>query len=302
MELRHLRYFTAVAEELNFRRAAERLHIAQPPLSQQIRNLEDELGLKLFHRTKRHVELTEPGRMFLEEARVILQQVGHAVRTAVRTSRGEIGRLVVGFVMSATCSVLPEILRVFRERYPGVELVLEESTTGGGLAALKDKKMHLCFLRLPVRDEALSSETVLRETLVLAIPQDHHLSKRTRVPLRLLADESFILFPRSHGPGFHDQIVSLCHQSGFSPRVVQEASQMQTILSLVAAGIGVALIPASVQNLRNEGVHYKPIRECTPVTGIALAWLRDCNSPVMHHFIAVAREVARSGRFLGVMM
>ncbi len=195
--------------------------------------------------------------------------------------------------MSATCSVLPEVLQVFRARYPGVELVLEESTTGGGLAALKDEKMQLCFLRLPVRDAALSSETVLKEALVLAIPKGHHLSKKAKVPLRWLAEERFILFPRSHGAGFHDQIVSLCHQSGFSPKVVQEATQMQTILSLVAGGVGVALIPASVQSLRNEGVHYKPLRERAPVTGIALAWLRDSNSPVMDHFIEVAKEVAR---------
>ncbi|MCI0718780.1 MAG: LysR substrate-binding domain-containing protein, partial [Acidobacteria bacterium] len=252
--------------------------------------------VQLFWRNKRRVELTEAGSVFLKESRQILEQVGHAIRAAQRTSRGEIGRLVVGFVMSATCSVLPEVLQVFRKRYPGVELVLEESTTGGGLAALKDEKMQLCFLRLPVRDAALSFETVLKEALVLAIPKGHHLSKKAKVPLRSLADERFILFPRSHGAGFHDQIVSLCHQSGFSPKVVQEATQMQTILSLVAAGIGVALIPASVQSLRNEGVHYKPIRERTPVTGIALAWLRDSNSPVMDHFIEVAKAVARVAR------
>ncbi|MGH9961926.1 MAG: LysR family substrate-binding domain-containing protein, partial [Pyrinomonadaceae bacterium] len=130
-------------------------------------------------------------------------------------------------------------------------------------------------------------------------PHGHRLSDRAKVPLRLLADERFILFPRSHGSGFHDQIVSLCHLAGFSPKVVQEASQMQTILSLVAAGIGVALIPASVQSLRNEGIHYKPLRERASVTGIALAWLLDSNSPVMDHFIEVAKEVARGGKTVG---
>ncbi|MCI0417855.1 MAG: LysR substrate-binding domain-containing protein, partial [Acidobacteria bacterium] len=219
MEIRHLRYFAAVAEHLHFGRAARQLSISQPPLSQQIRQLEEEVGVQLFWRNKRRVELTEAGSVFLKESRQILEQVGHAIRAAQRTSRGEIGRLVVGFVMSATCSVLPEVLQVFRKRYPGVELVLEESTTGGGLAALKDEKMQLCFLRLPVRDAALSFETVLKEALVLAIPKGHHLSKKAKVPLRWLAEERFILFPRSHGAGFHDQIVSLCHQSGFSPKV-----------------------------------------------------------------------------------
>ncbi|MGH9958042.1 MAG: LysR family transcriptional regulator, partial [Pyrinomonadaceae bacterium] len=182
MEIRHLRYFTAVAEHLHFGRAARQLNISQPPLSQQIRALEQELGVQLFWRNKRRVELTEAGVVFLNESQQILKQVGHAVRAAQRTSRGEIGRLVIGFVMSATCSVLPEVLRIFRERYPGVELVLEESTTGTGLAALKDKNMDLCFLRLPVKDNALSSETVLKESLGLAVPHGHRLSERAKVP------------------------------------------------------------------------------------------------------------------------
>ncbi len=290
MEIRHLRYFSAVAEHLHFGRAAQELHISQPPLSQQIREMEEELGVQLFFRTKRRVELTDAGRVFLREARLILDQVSHAVQTAQRSSRGETGRLVVGFVMSATCSVLPEILRVFRERYPGVTLVLEEATTGGGLAALREKRMHLCFLRLPIRDEKLAIETILKESLIVALPEGHRLSSRHKVPMAQLADEPFVLFPRSHGPGFYDQIVAFCHQAGFSPRVVQEASQMQTILSLVAAGIGVALIPESVQNLRTDRIVYRPLQERTQVTGLAIAWLRASTSPLTDHFVAVARE------------
>jgi DNA-binding transcriptional LysR family regulator len=292
MEIRHLRYFTAVAENLHFGLAARQLNISQPPLSQQIRELEEELGTQLLWRNKRRVELTDAGRVFLQETKLILEQASHAVRAVQRTSRGEIGRLVIGFVMSATCSVLPEILRTFQKRYPGVELVLKESTTGEGLAALKEKKMHLCFLRTPVRDEALSSETLLNETLVLAIPKGHRLSDKANISLRSLADEAFILFPRSDGPGFHDLILSLCHQSGFSPRVVQEAAQMQTILSLVAGGIGVALVPQSVQTLRREGVRYKHLRERVPETGIALAWLRDSKSPAIEHFVESAKSSA----------
>jgi DNA-binding transcriptional LysR family regulator len=292
MEIRHLRYFTAVAEHLHFGKAARQLNISQPPLSQQIRELEEELGTQLFWRNKRRVELTEAGRIFLQETKLILEQTSHAVRAVQRTNCGEIGRLVIGFVMSATCSVLPELIRDFRKLYPGVELVLEETTTGGGIAALKEKKMHLCLLRLPVRDGALASETLLKETLVLAIPKGHRFSGRADVPLRLLADEAFILFPRSDGPEFHDQIVSFCLQAGFSPRVVQEAAQMQTILSLVAAGIGVALVPETVQTLRRDGLHYKTLRERVPETGIALVWLRDSNSPAMDHFIEHARSKA----------
>ena len=289
MEIRHLRYFVAVAEHLHFGRAARELNISQPPLSQQIRALEEELGAQLLWRNRRRVELTEAGRVFLQETKLILEQTSHAVRAVQRTSRGEVGRLVIGFVMSATCSILPDILQAFRKRYPEVELVLQESTTGSGVKALKEKKIHLCFLRLPVSDEALVSETLLTEELVLAIPKDHRLAEKTSVSLRLLAGEGFIMFPRSHGSGFHDLIVSLCHQAGFSPKVVQEAAQMHTILSLVAAGIGVALVPESVQPLLREGVRYKPLHEHTPETGIALAWLRGANSPIMDHFIEQAK-------------
>jgi DNA-binding transcriptional LysR family regulator len=256
--------------------------------------MEEELGAKLFLRTKRRVELTEAGSMFLKEARLILAHTGHAVRAAQRCSRGEIGRLIIGFVMSATCSILPKILRIYRERFPEVELVLEETTTGQGIDQLKERRLHLCFLRIPVREEELMVETVLREPLILALPSGHPLTSRNRIPLALLADEPFILFPRLHGPSFHDQIVSLCHGAGFSPKVVQEASQMQTILSLVAAGIGVALIPASVQSLRNEDVLYRRLREPTPGTGLAIAWRRSGTSPALEQFINVVRETAHT--------
>jgi len=294
MEIRHLRYFNAVAQELHFGRAAQKLHISQPPLSQQIQELERELGVQLFYRTKRHVELTEAGTLFLKETRLILDQVAHAVQTAQRASRGETGRLMVGFVMSATCSILPEILRAFRERYPGVTLVLEEATTGSGIAALKDNKLHLCFVRLPIRDEALTSEAIVKESLILAVPEGHRLSRRARISLAQIADEPFVLFPRTHGAGFYDQILASCHQAGFSPKVVQEASQMQTILSLVAAGVGVALIPDSVKSLRQDNVRYLELRDQTPSTGIAIAHLRDNSSPVIEHFLRVAREVGEN--------
>jgi DNA-binding transcriptional LysR family regulator len=292
MELRHLRYFTAVAEELNFRRAAVRLHIAQPPLSKQISDLEEELGVELFRRNRRRVELTEAGRVFLTEARLTLEQAEQAARAAQRASRGEIGRLVVGFVMSATCTVLPEILRVFRARYPHVELVIEETTTGLGIENLHKKRIHLAFLRLPLSDKALRFETVLQESLILALPKGHPLSNKPLVSVRALANEPFIIFPRDQGSGFFDQIVSFCHRAGFSPKVVQEASQMQTILSLVASGLGVALIPSSVQSLHSSGVVYKSLRERAPKTGIAVAWRPEGKSPVLSEFLGVVREIA----------
>jgi DNA-binding transcriptional LysR family regulator len=293
MEIRHLRYFTAVAENLHFGLAARQLNISQPPLSQQIRELEEELGVQLFWRNKRRVQLTEAGRVFLQETKLILEQTSHAIRAVQRTNCGEIGQLTVGFVMSATCTVLPDVLRTFGQRYPGVELVLKESTTGEGIAALKEKKMHLCFLRLPARDEALDSKTLLSERMLLAIPKGHPFSDRSTVSLRLLEKERFIIFPRSQGSDFYDLIVSACHQSGFSPKVVQEAAQMQTILSLVAAGIGISLVPESVWTLRKEGVCYKPLLESFPETGIVLAWLRGPKPPIVDHFIEQATLVTR---------
>jgi DNA-binding transcriptional LysR family regulator len=159
-----------------------------------------------------------------------------------------------GSVMSATCSVLPDVVRVFRERYPGVELVMEESSRGQAIADLHNRRLHVAFVRQPVSDETLSIEAVLDEPLVVALREDHPLAARAKVPARALASEGFVIFPRPQGPGFYDQILSFCHAAGFSPRVVQEATQMQTILSLVAGGLGVALIPASVRSLCDRGV------------------------------------------------
>ncbi len=293
MELRHLRYFTAVAEELHFGRAAERLHMAQPPLSQHILNLEREIGVRLFVRTKRKVELTDAGSVLLAEARLILLNAEQAIYKTQRASRGEIGRLVIGFVLSATYSLIPETLRVFRERFPAVELVLEEITTGQGLAAIAEGRMHLCFVRLPLEklENTLMLEPVFKEKIVLALPLNHPLSSRAKVPLRLLKDEPFIIFPRGQGSGFYDLLMGICRQSGFSPSVAQEAGQLQTILSLVAAGMGVALIPASVQALRREDVVYKPLQERFPETGIGMIWHHRDDSTILNNFANVVREV-----------
>lgn len=291
MELRHLRYFAAVAKHLHFGKAALELHISQPPLSQQIRELEEELGAPLFIRNRRHVELSEVGRIFLVEAKGVLEQAAHATRIVQKASGGEVGRLVIGFVMSATCSVLPEILRGYRKRFPGVELTLHETTTGDGINALREKRMNFCFLRLPVREETLKSVTVHREQIILAVPKGHRLAETKGISLRSLADEDFILFPREDGPGFHDLILGICHQAGFSPRVVQVASQMQTILALVATGVGIALIPESVRTLRREGVKYHVLRDQAATTGLALAWHRDMKSPAMENFVEQCRSI-----------
>lgn len=287
MELRHLRYFITVAEELHFGRAAQRLHIAQPPLSQQIRQLEAEIGVLLFHRTKRSVELTDAGQIFLEEAQQVFIQVAQAVQAAQRASRGEVGKLVISFVSSAAYNVLPKTLQAFRASFPDVNLSLHELTTDKQLQGLRDGWIDVGFLRPPIEDDTLNLATIFQESLVVALPESHPFAQQQKVSLKTLVNELFILFPRQLGPKLYDQIVSLCQQSGFSPKVVQEAIQMQTIVSLVAAEIGIALVPASLQNLQRTGVIYRTIQEVTPKAEIAVIWRSNDLSPVLQQFINI---------------
>lgn len=296
MELRHLRYFIAVAEELHFGRAAERLHMAQPPLSQQIRQLEAELGFVLFHRTKRSVQLTEAGQVFLQNCRQLLTQLEQAVQTGRQTSRGEMGQLVIGFVGSTAYNVLPPVLNRFRQQFPAVALSLRELTTDQQLHWLREKRIDIGFLRPPIEDRSFNLTVILREPLVVALPEHHPLADEPDVELRSLAQEPFILFPRPLAPGLYDQVISLCQTANFSPRVVQEAIQMQTIVSLVAADMGIAIVPISLENLQRTGVVYRALREPTPEAAIALVWRQNDNSPVVQRFLEVAQQVTQAGQ------
>jgi DNA-binding transcriptional LysR family regulator len=294
VELRHLRYFVAVAEELHFGRAAQRLHISQPPLSMQIQALERSVGTQLLNRTQRRVNLTEAGRHFLEECRHILARLETASSDARRAERGELGQLAVGFVTVADYNVLPQVLRQFRDHYPAVRLTLKESTTDAQLADLNAGRIDVGFLLPPVSDESLHVEPVLREPLLAALPTRHPLAQRPG-PLSLpeLAISPFILFPRAMAPGLYDAIVTFCRSAGFSPRVDQEAVQMQTIVSLVSAEMGVALIPASMENLQRTGVTYKALRETSPEVETALAWRKSDSLPALALFLDIARKVTR---------
>ncbi len=288
-ELRHLRYFVAVAEELHFGRAAERLHMSQPPLSMQIQALERSLGVQLLVRTQRQVSLTRAGEAFLRESRQILARLEAAARLARRVSRGEVGELAVGFVSSADYNVLPPLLREFRQRAPDVRLTLHESTTDRQLEALVQGRLDVGFVLPPVEDPRIAYRAVHREPLLVALPSRHGLARRRGpVPMDRLADQPFILFPRELAPGLYDDIVSFCRSAGFSPRVEQEAVQMQTILSLVSAEMGVALIPASLVHLGRTGVTCKPLREAAPQTEIGIAWRRDDSLATLHLFLATA--------------
>jgi len=293
MELRTLRYFVTLAEELHFGRAARRLSITQPPLSLAIRGLEEELGVSLFARTRRQVALTHAGASFLEQAQDILARTGAAVELARAADSGRVGRLAIGFMSASIYTLLPPVLREFAAAHPGVRLELRELTLPQQAAALRRHDIHVGFVRPPVSDAEFASEILLEEPLVVALPAGHPLTSLRRVRALRLADEHFVMFQRAPGLVLHDLVLGFCLQQGFTPRVTQEASQSHAVVGLVSAGIGVALVPASAQETRLRGVEFRPLAEASPSVGTALAWRRDDASPVLQAFVATARQVAQ---------
>lgn len=292
MDLRRLRYFVVVAEEQNFSRAAERLNMAQPPLSDQIKRLERAIGTKLFDRSRRGARLTEAGEVLLTEARRLLVQVDQTTRMVRRAGNGEVGRLTLGFVPSASNSVLPPILSCFRERYPDVQLYLQETSPDGLVDGLHEGRMDVGFLYLPFQDAALSVEPVSREPLVVALPEAHQLAAEEEVDLCDLADQPFVLPARWRMPGLLRQVVAACREAGFEPEAVQkEVWLMQTVVGLVAGGIGVALVPASLRNLARTGVVYRAIRGLSPTVEMGAVWRRDDRNPVVRSFVSVVHEI-----------
>jgi DNA-binding transcriptional LysR family regulator len=288
MELRHLRYFVAVAEERHFGRAAARLRMAQPPLSRQIQALESELGFVLFERNRRQVELTPAGKTLLEHTRGIFEAVDLAVHEARRASQGESGRIVVAYPSTFAYSGLPELVRAYRAKFPGVELVLRELSPQQQLDALRDHRADVGFIRAPVDEPGLSTELVRSEPLVAALPTGHPLAGRTSIPLALLAKEPFVLFPRGRGPAYFDHLIGLCREAGFTPRIVQEAPQLD-IVSLVAAGLGVSILPSSIRKFRRSGIVLRPIVG-GPRTELLVVWSARNRSAVLGEFLDVLRR------------
>lgn len=289
MELRSLHYFIAVAETLNFSRAAERLHMAQPPLSQQIQRLEKEMGVLLFERTKRSVRLTAAGATFLQEAYRTLAQVERAVHSAQQADRGESGRLSIGFVGSSAYGVLPAIIQAFRERFPHVELILREWTTVEQVRALHNEEIQVGFLRPPILDTTLRHLTVQQEPFLVALPAKHPLASTSPVPLSELAHDPFILVPSKLAPGLWHQMMEMCLQAGFQPHMAQEAIQFHVIISLVAAGLGIALVPACIHTFQRPDVVYLPLQGVTTQAEIQVVWQRTDHSPVIRNFLEVVQ-------------
>jgi DNA-binding transcriptional LysR family regulator len=296
MELRQLRYFVAVAEEQGFTRAAERLHIAQPALSVQVRRLEDELGVELLDRSRRTVRVTAAGEILLREGRRLLSGLDRTVDLVRRTGSGSVGRLAVGFVPSAANEALPPLLRRYGAGHPAVEVSLEEMTPDALVRALHENRLDVAFLYLPFDDPTLETAVVARESFVAALPSDHPLAPSEHVDVRKLADEPFVL-PARHGmPGLHAQVLEICREAGFEPRPVQEDVWLvQTIIGLVAAGVGVALVPASAQALMRRGVVYRSLRGRSPhEVALAAVWRRDDRSPVLEGFLDHVAGAARA--------
>jgi DNA-binding transcriptional LysR family regulator len=296
LELRQLCYFIAVVEaKNNLSRAAERLHIQQAPLSQTIQRLEKALKVELFDRKKRPLQLTPAGEVFLKDARLALDQIERAIDQAQRASRGEIGRLVVGIGSSIANSLLPDILQLFRDRFPDVKLVLRELAPNQQIQELRDRLLDVGFESFPNpydQDADLSFLPILQESVVIALPETHPLATQSEIPLQALANEQFVL-PSPENVPFYTQTIRLCQEAGFLPKVAQEATWMVTVLGLVAGGVGVSLLSSNVLNLQRKGVVYRPIKGANLIKQIAVVWRREDSSAVLHEFLNVIKDVTQ---------
>ncbi|MCS3430190.1 LysR substrate-binding domain-containing protein [Klebsiella sp. BIGb0407] len=265
IETRLLHQFIAVAEELHFNRAAKRLHMAQPPLSQAIRRLEEGIGAALFERTNRRVSLTPAGTAFLESSRKILNLLDESVEQTRRISQGIEGHLTLTFINIAPYSALLDVLRRFRNIYPAIAFTMHEATTQEQVQALEDGRADIGFMRLSGRTApGLRFETIFREPIVVALPVSHRLAGSKTIPLAALQDDAFVLSPRHLGQGFHDQLIELCKAAGFVPRIAQQARQLQTLIALVAGDFGIALLPASLAQDSRKDVMFRPIEVDAP--------------------------------------
>lgn len=293
MDLRRVRYFIAVAEELHFGRAAQRLHLAQPPLSQQIRHLEEELGLRLFERTSRKVSLTEAGRVFLEQAYLVVNQADKASATMQAVRRGDAGRLTIGVIASALYSIIPAILREFHQARPGVEIRCYEMNSSEQLQALLERRIQLGFARHQLISPLLRNEVLLKERLVLALPSTDPRAHRGPISLRQFSQDGFLMFTRDRVPVVYDAAIASCKKVGFSPILAQEAHDIHMMLALTAAGVGVCLVPESFVNLSFPGIAYQLLSKAeSEELSVSLVWRKDDHSILVDAALELARRVA----------
>jgi DNA-binding transcriptional LysR family regulator len=291
MDFRRLKFFVAVAEELHFTRAAARLRVAQPHLSQEIRKLERELGVDLFVRSRRSVALTPAGQVFVERVRSIFDATTEATRAAQRASRGETGRFSVGFVSVAGYAVVPRAIATFRRSYPDLELVLSELNSDEGVRAVRSGQLDVCLLHPPRSLEAaLAVETAWQEPLVAALARDHALAKASRIDLSRLKDERLVLWHRDIASRLHDEVIAACAVVGFEPRIAQRTVRLSTVVSMVASGVGYALVPASAAQPAAKTVVFRPLAGIRTAVPMSFVWRRKDVAPALAPFMAAIRE------------
>jgi DNA-binding transcriptional LysR family regulator len=296
MELRHLRYFVAVASELHFTRAAERLGIGQPPLSQQIQQLEQEIGTPLFIRDRRGVALTEAGQAFLAEAQLVLAGAERAKEAARRIGNGEIGTLAIGFTVSTSIHpFVPRLIRTYRSRHPGVAVTLVEQPTLQLVEHVQNGSIDLAFIRAPAPQlPGIRIDTILSEPMLAVVASTHPLAARDAIELNELAGEPFILYPRKLGTGVYDAVMQACIAAGFQPHAGLEVPQMTSVVTFVAAGMGVSVLPATMSQLQAEGVRYLPLKRNPPIANLAIAYRAKAPSMALSYCISLTRECAHT--------
>lgn len=290
MDLRHLKYFIAVAEELNIGRAALRLHISQPPLTRQIRQLEEELGVQLLLRTPRGVELTHAGEVFLGEARNVRALLEQAVEKARRAGEGKLGRLDIGIFGTGIISAIPRMLQQFRAGYPDVRVVLHTLGKDEQIEALRQKRLDVAFNRIVKPQPDLQSELILSEPVYLALNRDHPLAAAASVSFQALAGQPLILYPTGTPPNFVDRVVSLCRERGFTPDISQVVGDAITAIALVAGGFGLSVVAESATSLQLPGVVYRPFADAPDANlDLSCIYRKDDASPLLHAFLGVIR-------------
>jgi DNA-binding transcriptional LysR family regulator len=291
MELRHLRYFAAVAQHLNYSEASRRLHVAQPAISQTILDLEEEIGAKLFRRSNRNVQLTAAGTVLFEEVQGILKQAEEAKRATQRAARGEVGILRIGFIAPATAPILPPLVQAYRERYPDVELQMQHMNPDAQLAAFDEGKLDLGFSRplLPEQQPYFEEEMIYSDYLVAVLPPNHPLTKERKVQPQKLAGEDFVFFHRVGAPGLFDEAVGMCRQAGFSPKIRHETDLMTTVFLLVESGLGVSLVPSCARGLEQQKTVRRSLTVRSNPLCLCATWPRGSQSPTVEAFLSILR-------------
>ena len=292
MDIRTLRCFLAVADELHFGRAAARLNMSQPPVTQHIQKLEKELGVSLFDRNKRHVRLTSSGTSLVEEAKRLLAQMDEIVFVVKRAERGDVGRLRIGFATTAFLAGAGDIYHAVREKMPGITETWIELASAEQIEALEKDRIDLGFARTPLEHPGLSSIVIAEHGFLVALPADHQAAGAKKLKLSSLASETFVLSPRETASGFHDVVIATCHAAGFSPRVSYRARHLFTILNLVSIGAGIALVPEFMAKLNIPGITLKQMTDVDPVTDLSVLWNPATRSPIVPRVVKQLQAIA----------